>query len=79
MVPLPPVPAAESDSAPEAEAELGLALLPAGEPESTEELVLCVGAAVVVDSVAAPCLTAWVDPELARDAAFVTATERVPE
>jgi hypothetical protein len=79
VVPLPPVPDPESDSAPEPEAELGLALVPALEPETTEELVLCVGAAVVVDPVGALCLTERADPELGRDRAFVTATERAPE
>lgn len=69
----------ESDTALELEPELGLAVVPALELESTEELVLGVGAAGVVDCVGALCLTEWVDPELGRDAARVTATGRAPE
>ena len=79
VVPLPLVPGAESDSAPEPEPELGVALLSALEPDTTEELVLGVGAAGVVESVGALCLTAWVDPGVARDVAFVTRSERLPE
>jgi hypothetical protein len=78
---LAPVPDPESDAALELEPELGLGLaaVPAFELALTEELVLGVGAAGVVDSVSALYLTEWVDPELGRDAAFVTATDRAPE
>jgi hypothetical protein len=72
-----PLPDPESDAA--LAPELGLAVVPALEVESTEELVLGVDVAGVVDPVGALCLTEWVDPELGRDAAFLTATVRAPE
>jgi hypothetical protein len=74
-----PLPDPESDAALELEPELGVAVVPAAELETTEELVLGVGVAGVVDPVGALRLTEWVDPELGRDAAFLTATVRAPE
>jgi hypothetical protein len=75
----PPLPDPESDAPLELESELGLAALPAVELESTEEPVLGVAAAGVAVSVDPVCVTEWVDPELGRDAALVTATVLAPE
>ena len=76
---LPPLADPESEAALDPESELGLAALPAVELGSTEELVLGVGVAGVVDPVDPVCSTEWVDPELGRDVAFVTATARALE
>jgi hypothetical protein len=53
-----------------------VAAVPALELESTEEPVLGVRAAGVVDSVGALCFSEWVDRELGPGAALVLAIER---
>jgi hypothetical protein len=73
---LAPLPDPESDAAVELGPELGVAAVPALELESTEELVLGVRAAGVVDSVGALCFSEWVDRELGPGAALVLAIER---